>query len=326
MSSLRYDSEYLEALKPFLPNQDSDDEPAPDDFKARRAGWEKVQEKRYCNLPDIAGVDVTVYQVPTTGDSEFVSVYRICPTHLVSESSSPSSAIIHTHSGGMILGSVPFLLKRLKFQASDCNVQIFSVDYHLAPETPHPGPVTDCYSTLTWLLANAEELHVDPSRIATMGESAGGNLATAVALMARDNGLKPPLAKQILIYPMLDDRTINPNPELEKFTIWNHEENLFAWAAYLGAPNKVGAEDTDPYAAPARATDLRGLPSTYVEVGGLDLFRDEGIQYASRIAQNNIDCELHVYPGVTHSFEAIGPKVAVSRRAWQNLRAAMTSF
>lgn len=323
MAPLSYDKEFLEGLKPHLLGMNARKPPAAQDMNARREDWVKVQNQRYSRLADTPDVNVRIHRIPTTGFDQSISVYRIYPTRLVAESAFPSSAVIHAHSGGMILGSVHELVKRLKFQASDCNVQIFSVDYRLAPETPYPGPVEDCWAALKWLIANAKSFNVNPARITVMGESAGGNLMASIALKARDTGLHPPLAKQILIYPMLDDRTIQPNPELEKFVIWNHQDNAFAWAAYLGGPDKVGGEETDPYAAPARAKKLEGLPPSYVEVGGLDLFRDECIQYAGRLAQSNIDCELHVYPGVTHSFEAVAPDAPVSRRAWQNLRAAL---
>ncbi|KAJ5721200.1 uncharacterized protein N7483_009134 [Penicillium malachiteum] len=324
MSPLAFDLEFLEDAKALLPNNDSN-EPDTKDLNARRLEWIDTQEKRYGHLPDDPNVTVTALKIPFPGHSEPVSVYQLCPTR-GGESTSPFPAIIHTHSGGFIYGSVPYLLKRLKHQAAECEVQIFSVDYRLAPEFPHPIPSLECWTTLNWIHANATELNVDPARIAVMGESAGGNLAAATAVMARDRALQPPLAKQILVYPMLDDSTIYPNQELERLAIWNHDDNRDAWGAYLGNLDKVGGPNTDHYAAPARVLDVAGLPSTYMEVGGLDLFRDECIKYASRIAKCNIDCELHLYPGVTHSFEAIGPRAPVSVRAWANLKAAMMSF
>lgn len=326
MSSLSFDREFLHGGKDLLPTKDSSEASNPKDLNSNRLDWIATQEKRYAHLPDDPSVTVTALKIPFPGQSEPVSVYQLTPTRSCRPDSAPSPAIIHTHSGGFIYGSVPHLLKRLKYQAAECDVQIFSVDYHLAPEFPHPRPFLECWTTLKWIHTNATMLNVDLTRIAVMGESAGGNLAAATALMARDQGLQPPLAKQILVYPMLDDRTIYPNPDLEELAIWGHEDNREAWGAYLGDLDKVGGLDTDPYAAPARVESVAGLPSTYIEVGGLDLFRDECIEYASRIAKSNIDCELHLYPGVTHSFEAINPRASVSVRAWANLKAVMKSF
>jgi acetyl esterase/lipase len=326
MSSLAFDHEFFEGCKDLLPSMEPNKTSDPKNRNLGRLDWIKTQEKRYCHLLDDPSVTVTALKIPFSGHSEPISVYQLCPTRARQPSSSPFPAIIHTHSGGFIYGSVPYLLKRLKYQAAECGVQIFSIDYFLAPEYSYPHQLLECWTTLNWIHDNAKYLNIDPARIAVMGESAGGNLAAATALMARDRGLQPQLAKQILIYPMLDDRTIYQNPELERLAIWGHADNRDAWGAYLGDLAKVGGPGTSPYAAPARAESLASLPSTYIEVGGLDLFRDECIDYSSRIAKCNIDCEMHLYPGVTHSFEAINSQAAVSVRAWANLKAAMMSF
>jgi acetyl esterase/lipase len=146
------------------------------------------------------------------------------------------------------------------------------VEYRLAPEHRYPTPVEDCYSGLQWLAGHADELDVDPERIAVMGDSAGGGLAAAVALMSRDRG-GPTLAHQILIYPMLDDRNTSPDPEIVPFAVWSYDDNITGWGALLG--EAVGGASVSPYAAPARAIDLSGLPSCYLKVGQLDIFRDD---------------------------------------------------
>lgn len=179
---------------------------------------------------------------------------------------------------------------------------IVSVDYRLAPETRAPGAVEDCYAALQWLHQSADELGVDRQRIAIGGESAGGGLAAALALLTRDRG-KIALCFQNLIYPMLDDRTA-AQVRRNAFTghhLWTNEHNRFAWSALLGAtPGGVGVS---PYAAPARATDLRGLPPTLITVGQLDLFLEEDIDYATRLMQAGVPTELHVYPGAYHAFD-----------------------
>jgi acetyl esterase/lipase len=186
------------------------------------------------------------------------------------------------------------------------------VDYRIAPEHPHPTPVEDCYAALRWLADNAMTLGVDPGRIAVMGDSAGGGLAAGVCLLARDRG-GPSVAQQVLIYPMLDDRANPPDPHLLPFLTWTYDDNVTGWGALLG--EGVGTEAVSPYAAPARATDLTGLPATYIDVGDLDIFRDEDITYARRLADAGVPTELHLHPGCPHAFEVLARAADVSQRA-----------
>jgi acetyl esterase/lipase len=204
-------------------------------------------------------------------------------------------------------------------------VQHFAVDYPRAPEHPAPASLEDCYAALQWLSAHARELHVDPARIVIYGVSAGGGLAAGVALMARDRGLSPPLAKQVLVYPMLDDRTHYPDDwPARPFLTFTAEDNVMSWDAYVGA-DKRGREDADVsiYAAPGRAENLEGLPSTYIDVGGLDLFRDENLRFAQRLAEANVEVEFHLYPGLPHGFE--NPQTWVTTRAVENRIKAVQS-
>jgi len=195
---------------------------------------------------------------------------------------------------------------------ADSRVPMLSVDYRLAPEYPHPTPVEDCYAGLLWLSEHAAELAVDPARIAVMGDSAGGGLAAAVALLARDRG-GPALARQILIYPMLDDRTTTPDPEIAPFAVWSYDDNRTGWGALLG--NAVGGPDVPSYAASARATDASSLPKTYLEVGQLDIFRDEDLAYAQRLSRAGVEVEFHLWPGVPHEFETYAFDTDVARRS-----------
>ena len=216
-------------------------------------------------------------------------------------SSAARPAVLHIHGGGYIIGSAAMstLSNRAMAVAADC--VIVSVDYRLSPETPHPGPVEDCYSALCWLHDNAASLGVDPARMAVMGESAGGGLAAGLALLARDRA-KVKLVHQHLIYPMLDDRTCTraPNPLAGEF-VWTPASNHFGWSSLLGQP--PGGEGVSPYAAAARVEDVRGLPSTFIYVGGLDLFVDEDVAYAMRLLRAGVPTELHLFPGATHAFE-----------------------
>ena len=179
---------------------------------------------------------------------------------------------------------------------------IVSVDYRLAPETPHPGPVNDCYAGLRWIQDHCGQLDVDPDAIGLMGESAGGGLAAALALLVRDTGGRAP-AFQCLTYPMLDDRT-GTTRESGAGTgehIWTVHNNRFAWRALLGC--EPGSGDVPCHAAPARAHDLTGLPPAFIMTGALDLFLQEDIDYAGRLMASGVPCELHVYPGAFHGFD-----------------------
>lgn len=212
----------------------------------------------------------------------------------------------------MILGSMDLYDATVSRYVSATGVPMLSVDYRLAPEYPDPTPVEDSYAGLRWLAARAGELGVDPARIAVMGDSAGGGLAAGVALLARDRG-GPALARQILIYPMLDDRNTTPDPALTPFAFWTYDDNITGWGALLG--DAAGGDGVSPYAAPARVADVAGLPTTYLEVGELDIFRNEDIEYARRISAAGISTELHVHPGVPHGFDGFAPDTAVARRA-----------
>lgn len=175
--------------------------------------------------------------------------------------------------------------------------------------------VEDCYATIKWLSENGTQLGIDPAGISVMGKSSGGGIAAGAALLARDRCLSPPLEKQFLIYPMLDDRTsakLNPEDPIISFLDWTPALNKFAWDAYLGA-DKAGnpAADVSPYAAPVRAQDLADLPSTYIDVGGLDLFCHEDIAYAAKLYAAGVEVEFHMRPGLPHGFDVFSGVVSV---------------
>ena len=182
----------------------------------------------------------------------------------------------------------------------------------LAPEHPYPTPVEDCYIGVQWLAEHAGELGVDAARIAVMGDSAGGGLAAAVALLARDRG-GPALSHQILVYPMLDDRNTSPDPEIVPFAVWSYDDNITGWGALLG--DAIGGANVPAYAAPARAADLSGLPPCYLEVGQLDIFRDEGLAYAQRLSGAGVTVEFHLRPGVPHEFETYAHATDIACRS-----------
>lgn len=219
--------------------------------------------------------------------------------------------VVYLHGGGMISGSLDLYDRLVAGYVADSKVPMLSVDYRLAPEHPHPHPAEDCYAGLAWLSSRAADLGVSPARLAVMGDSAGGGLAAAVALLARDRSL--PLAKQILIYPMLDDRTTRPDPALVPFATWTYDNNYTGWRALLG--DRIGGGDVPYVAAPGRTTDFAGLASAYIEVGELDIFREECVAYAAALAATGVSAELHVHPGCPHGFDRMAPSAGVVRRA-----------
>jgi acetyl esterase/lipase len=195
-------------------------------------------------------------------------------------------------------------------------------NYRVAPEVIHPTPAEDCYAALVWLNREAKSFGIDNSRIAVVGLSAGGGLAAAVALMARDRNLQPPLAKQILLSPMLDDRNLeSTDSALEPFATWSWDDNWTGWNALLN--NKAGSADIPAYAAPARAESLIGLPSAYIDVGTLDIFAQENKQYALRLRDAGVQVEWHLYTGVPHGFEFRGRSSKIYQAAQLNRYKAM---
>lgn len=225
----------------------------------------------------------------------------------------PVACLYYIHGGGMIIGDSRAGLPSALDHAAELNLAVVSVDYRLAPETPHPGPVEDCYAGLSWTAAHAAELGIDPARVIVGGGSAGGGLAAAVALLARDRG-GPALAGQLLICPMLDDRNDTPSSwQMAGLGVWDRTANEVGWTALLGAAR--GGPDVSPYAAPARATDLSGLPPAFIDVGSAETFRDEDVAYATRIWQAGGSAELHVWPGGFHGFAGLMPGASVSRAA-----------
>lgn len=227
------------------------------------------------------------------------------------EGASAVAALVWMHGGGLMLGShdmdQPFLDRLVA--ATGCVA--VSVDYRLAPETPFPGPVDDCYTVLQLVRDNAAELGVDPQRLAIGGSSAGAGLAAACAVRARDEGLD--LVHQHLIYPMLDDRQTTASSQWDLLAIWPRELNAFAWRCYLDG--RYGGDDVPAYAAPARVEDLTGLAPAYIHVGGLDGFVHEDIDYAARLLAAGVSVELHVFPDVPHGFDMVAPGASVTTRA-----------
>ncbi|GAB7037082.1 MULTISPECIES: alpha/beta hydrolase [Catenuloplanes] len=228
------------------------------------------------------------------------------------DGAAPGSAVLFLHGGGMISGSVDAFDTTVARYVSASGVPMLSAEYRLAPEHPYPAPLEDACTALTWLHEHAGDLGVDPNRIAVLGESAGGGLAATLAVLARDRG-GPAIARQILIQAMLDDRATIPDDHLPPYVIWSHQDHATVWQAYLG--DLAESPDLPATAAAARLTDPAGLPPAYLEIGQLDILRDENIAYATLLGRAGIDVELHVHPGVPHGFDQILPHSDIARRA-----------
>jgi acetyl esterase/lipase len=209
-------------------------------------------------------------------------------------------AIVTIHGGGYVIGGYDLDNPLLDAWCPALGVVGVSVQYRLAPEHPYPGPLEDCYAALRWTHDHAEELGIDASRIGVYGVSAGGGLAAALALLARDRG-EHPLAFQLLDCPMIDDLQATPSIRAGGLFVWDAQSNDFGWRSYLG--DLYGSDDVPSYAAAARATDLAGLPPTCVVVGSIDGFRDEDMDYARRLNRAGVPCELHVIAGMPHAYQ-----------------------
>ncbi|MEM9463743.1 MAG: alpha/beta hydrolase [Actinomycetota bacterium] len=215
--------------------------------------------------------------------------------HRPVDTSGPLPALYSIHGGGYVVGSHDMDDAMFDRLCPDLGIVGVSVEYRLAPEHPYPAAIDDCEAGLRWTFDHADELGIDPDRIGITGVSAGGGLCAALGLRARDAGL--PVRFQLLDCPMLDDRMTSPSSQLDGLAVWSRPSNIVGWSAYLG---ELTGGDVPADAAPARATDLTGLPPSYVCVGGSDGFRDEDIEFAQRLMAAGVDTELHVYPNVPH--------------------------
>ncbi|MFC8277519.1 alpha/beta hydrolase [Streptomyces sp. NPDC057271] len=268
--------------------------PRPTVRELRAGGRFEVEELRVPGAP--GGPDVTLVSARPAGITR------------------PLPLLYYMHGGGMIMGNAPSVLPGvLDAWAVTLELAVISVEYRLAPHAPYPGPVEDCYAGFVWAAEHAAELGVDPDRVLVGGKSAGGGLAAALALLNRDRGGPRPIG-QLLLCPMLDDRgdTFSSH-QMAGVDTWDRTSNTTAWQALLG--DLYGASDVPPYAAPARATDLSGLPPAYIDVGSTETFRDEAVAYADAIWRAGGQAELHVWPGAFHGFDSWAPDAALSRDA-----------
>ena len=299
-----YDPEFAHLIA-AAPELFDVEEAAPGDWHALREMGNTSLAAMASFLPDVAGITRTDLQIPGYQDADLAArLYQ-------RDDAQSQAALVYVHGGGMVLGSVEVYDKAVAGYVAETGVPMLSVDYRLAPEYPHPVPVEDCFAALRWLHSRAGDYGIDTLRVGVMGDSAGGGLAAATAILARDRGV--PVARQILVYPMLDDRTVAPDPELASFATWSYDANRTGWDALLG--ERRGTDDVPAAAAPARAADLAGLAPAYIEVGGLDIFRAEDVEYARRLGSAGVTTELHVHPGLPHGFDVIAAGISAAQRS-----------
>jgi acetyl esterase/lipase len=298
MTTYAFDPE-IAAMVPLLPTWEGND---PATMRALMS--EMIAQ---LPVPDTTGLHIEDRQIPGRDGDPAVTVRIYRPGR-----PSAPAGIYRVHGGGFIAGDLETEHAASVRLVRELGVVVVSVDYRLAPETPFPGPLEDVYAGLVWMAAHAGELGIDAQRIAIHGTSAGGGLCAALALLARDRG-GPHIAFQFLSVPELDDRLTSPS--MNEFTdtpLWSRPRAVFSWDCYLG-PGRAGSDDVSIYAAPARATDLAGLPPAYVAVMHFDPLRDEGVVYALAMLTAGVSVELHLFPGTFHG-SALFQTAAISHR------------
>lgn len=273
---------------------------------------DRIAEFRKMKMPSLAEqigdrpVTAIDYAIPTRDGAEIAVTVIARKDHVA-----PGPGIYHVHGGGMVMADRFAEAYVLADWATKHDAVCVTVEYRRAPESPDPIPVEDCYSGLVWMASRADELGFDPNRLLIFGGSGGAGLSAGTTLLARDRK-GPKLIGQILQCPMIDDRneTISSH-QYDGIGVWDRTSNLTAWTAVLG--NRRGTDDVSIYAAAARATDLSGLPPTFIDVGAAEVFRDEAVAFASAIWAAGGDAELHVWGGAFHGFYAIAPDSDLAR-------------
>lgn len=236
----------------------------------------------------------------------------------------PTPALIWLHGGGYVLGNPEQDDECCAQYGRELGITVFSVDYRYAPKYPFPIGLEDSYAALRWVAAQAQSLSVDVQRIAIGGASAGGGLAAALAQLAHDRQEIKPVF-QLLVYPMLDDRTVlRSDLADQRYIAWDQQSNRFGWESYLGRPCRV--DDVPEYAVPARRADLSGLPPAWIGVGTVDLFHDEAVAYARRLTACAVPCEIEIVPGAFHGFDVFDPKIPLVQAFRRSQIAALRKY
>jgi acetyl esterase/lipase len=280
------------------------------DIVTRRATLDGMLQMMTADLPPNPNVVLEDRTIPGPSGDLPIRIYT------PAQGSGPRPGVLFIHGGGMVLGNLETDHLTAVMLCETLGVVLVSVDYRLAPEHPAPAAIDDCFATLLWMSEMADDLGIRRDRLCIYGGSAGGGLAIATALMTRDHH-GPALHFIMAPYPMIDDR--NETASAQQVTdvgIWDRGANIEAWAWYLGGKPATG------YSAPTRAADLSGLPSTFIDVGDVDMFHDEDVEFAGRLKDAGVAVELHTYPGAYHASEVFAPTAALSATIWGNRIAA----
>jgi acetyl esterase/lipase len=288
-----------------------------DNLPAARISSKQMWATMKTQMPVIPGVIAEDRIIPGPKESPNLTVRIYRPE----KQTGFLPALLWIHGGGYMLGDIDQEDQTSKqfTLAGECIV--VSVEYRLAPEYPYPAPLEDCYAALKWLSTQAGEFKVDRSRITIGGASAGGGLASGLAVLARDRA-EVPVMFQLLVYPMINDCNISPASDtLPDALFWTRENNLKGWRSYLGC--EPGAEGISCYASAFRTTNLEGLPPAYITVGDIDLFAQEDTEYARRLIAAGVSTELHVYPGGCHAFDMLVPGAEISKRFTADIHRAL---
>lgn len=305
---LSFDVEFEKVFAPRLAAAAGLEPPRAGDVDARRRRVGAVMDSQAAQQLPAPEVLVTRHDIPVGGPASIEARWYALPGE------ASKASVLYLHGGGLIMGSLDQYDAFVSRYVADAGIPMLSVGYRHAPEHPHPTPVKDAHVALMWLQSNAGRLGVDPERISVMGDSGGGGIAASLAILTRDRG-EIQLQNQILVYPMLDDRNIVPDPRLKGLVTWTYDDNLTGWHAHLEGLG--AAERTCPYAVPARVQDFSGLPPAFIDVGELDIFRDESMAFGIGLLAAGVSAEIHVYPGVPHAFTGIAPQIPVSQAAYK---------
>lgn len=303
-----FDPEFLPFLE-IIPKLDLNDMPA------ARALTDQV--KFISEGIDTSDLDIDDRQIPGTANNPEICIRVYQPKNKTEN----TPALLYIHGGGFVLGSVDIEHGMSATLAAELGIVVVSVEYRLAPEHPYPAGLEDCYATLSWMHEQSDDLGIDATRIAVFGQSGGGGLSAALALYARDKG-GPLLCFQCLIIPELDDRLETASAQFADTPGWDRPNAILSWDFYLGSSYQRGADDVPYHAAPARATNLSGLPPAYLCTMEFDPLRDEGIAYGAKMLQDGVQVELHNYPGTFHGSSLI-MQAGVSQRAMQEMIVAL---
>ncbi|HEY0299397.1 MAG TPA: alpha/beta hydrolase [Arachidicoccus sp.] len=300
-----FDPEIATGLTDFLTKY-------PPEGNVEKGNWKKLRDDADILLENMFSIypnreDITIEKFITYyNDGTEIPLYWYTPQNAKSQ-----SAVVYIHGGGRIAGSADIYEPLIKNYVYRTGVSFLAVGYRLAPEVHGKRHSEDAFEGLLWLKENADKLGIDQKRIAIMGDSGGGGVAAGAAILSRNQNIE--LAMQILIYPMLDSRTIVANEKLLPFALWNYDANFTGWEASLS--EELNSPNISPIAVPAYLADFENLAPMYTEVGFLDIFRDETLAYAQQLSKIGVPVEFHLHPGAPHAFEIIAPNSSIAKRA-----------